>query len=128
MRLLEKQIALIRDLNNSIAEGWIFFGDAGEYNNVHMLKENMRNFGHDPNDLIVLSVTPDGDGTIIGRFIKNDGSIYRFDFDLDDVSYSRISKIDPKTPSGRGHDLHNLEAIEEIAGRYLLNERHRSSI
>jgi hypothetical protein len=51
---------------------------------------------------MVLSICPDGNDTIIGRFITKDGERFCFDFDLVDPSESRLSReVQPASPKNR---------------------------
>ena len=120
MDMLEETISELTDIRDRLARGVLFFGEINGTNSAENLFKNIRHFGEDPTELVVLSITPDGDGTVIGRFMKRDGSIYRFDFDLIEPKYSTIIKVDPTSEFGQATSLLHSELLEEIAGRYLL--------
>lgn len=118
----------MRALNERLAGGSLFLPGTVENNSSHPFFVNLQNAGFNPDELVVLSLTPDGDGTVIGRFLTTKHELYRFDIDLFAHDYSQIERVEPRR--GRADDPHSLaslEGIEEAAGRILLEERRNAA-
>lgn len=123
MNLLESTAAEIRALNKRLAGGLLFFPGSVDDNSSDRLFDSLKRLGFDPSDVIFLSLTPDGDGTVIGRFLTVENGLYRFDLDLHDHQYSMVERIEFRDPDDDPHSLSSLESVEETVGRALLKER-----
>ncbi|MGH6615177.1 hypothetical protein [Sphingomonas sp.] len=101
-------------LNERIRAGAIFYDSHTGKNDSEDLYRNFEHFGFSRADVMVVTICPDGDDTIIGNFVTRDGKFYSFDFDLDDLRYSNLdhSKLLP-----RQSRLYS-ESITEAAARW----------
>lgn len=122
MKNIEDITVQLRNLNKRLSEGVLFFDNFDGVNDSRLFFDNVVFFGFLPEDILVLSLTPDGENTVIGRFITKDGAIYRFDFDLDDSKFSVLEKDDSPKFSINSESLEYSEYVEELAGSILLDE------
>jgi len=118
MESLDKAIADVRALNHRLKEGALFLACYGGNNSAADFFRSLEHFGFAREDVLVLSLTPDGDDTLIGSFVTRSGRIYGFDVDLDDHRYSRITEHLPDPhPRGtaksrsRGYSERIIEAL-----------------
>lgn len=123
MEMLDEVISDIRAINNRLSEGMIFLPSFDGLNDSEYFFKNINFFKFSADDIIVLSLTPDGDDTVIGRFMTKEKDVYFFDFDLDDCKYSRLVKIEPRENLDESSSFRNSEFLEELAGGILLDER-----
>jgi hypothetical protein len=126
--MLESAYADMRALNERLSEGRLFLPGATERNSSQPLFENLHKAGFDRNDLVVLSMTPDGDETVIGRFLTSQHQLYRFDIDQCDHSHSHIERVDSRGPGDDRRGLASIEYVEEVAGKMLLEERRSTPV
>jgi hypothetical protein len=123
VNLFESTAADIRALNKRLVEGLLFFPGSVDDNNSDRLFDSLKRLGFDPSGLIFLSLTPDGDGTVIGRFLTVQNGLYRFDLDLHHHQFSIVERVQFRDLHGDPRSLASLESVEETVGRALLEER-----
>jgi hypothetical protein len=123
MEMLDEVILDIRAINNRLSEGMIFLPSFDGLNDSEYFFKNINFFKFNANDIVVLSLTPDGDDTVIGRFMTKEKDVYFFDFDLEDCKYSRLIKIEPREDLDESSSFRNSELLDELAGGILLDER-----
>lgn len=123
METLEEVIIDIRAMNDRLHRGALFLPSFEGLNDSSEFFKNIRYFRFNPDDIVILSLTPDGDDTVIGRFMTKERDIYFFDFDLDDCEYSKLKRVEPQGKPNESNDLRNSEFLEEVAGGLLLDER-----
>jgi hypothetical protein len=116
MEMLDEVILDIRAINNRLSEGMIFLPSFDGLNDSEYFFKNINFFKFNANDIVVLSLTPDGDDTVIGRFMTKEKDVYFFDFDLEDCKYSRLIKIEPREDLDESSSFRNSEFLEELAG------------
>lgn len=104
-------------INNALAEGILFPGLNYGADSAKRFLDCIAHFNFEPSRLLILSLTPDGDNTVIGRFMVETGQVYDFDFDLDDFRYSRLEEARRHESPGQEFSLERREYCEEAAGR-----------
>lgn len=111
----------ILSINKRMRRGKIFFDGFVGINDSSKFYENILKFKINPENILVLSITPDGSNTVIGRIMTKNREIYFFDFDLDDFSYSELEKIESQIEVDKNDSLRNSEFLEEVAANYILD-------
>lgn len=119
MTPIDQAIATVRNINQRLAEGALFLEVHEGCNDSQRFFENIRHFGLDPEAVLVLSLTPDGDDTVIGRFMTRSGQLYYFDFDLEDHTYSKLNPVLAQGKPDKSDSLRNAEYLQEVAGEAL---------
>jgi hypothetical protein len=120
---IEETIAIIIALNRRLSSGTMFLCAYEGRNESEVVFRNMRHFGLEQNDAIILSLTPDGDDTVIGRLLTTEGRLFYFDFDPDNCDYSRLIDVPAQGKPDETDGLQQAEYLEEVAGAVLLKAR-----
>lgn len=96
-------------LNARIRAGTLFSNFEGR-NASEDLYRGLERFGLARADVMILSICPDGDDTVIGDLTTKDGRLYSFDLDLSDPEYSRLESLHFTATKRKGHADHVAEA------------------
>lgn len=56
-------------------------------------EEVLRREGFEPDDVVLVEVTPDGEGSFFGVWLTRDSRFLKFDLDADDPSFSTIIDV-----------------------------------
>lgn len=123
MENINEAIEIIISINSRLRNGKIFFDEFEGLNDSQLFFNNIKHFGFNSDDIIVMSITPDGNDTVIGRFMTKERELYFFDFDLFDLKYSEVRKVSPQNNPGKRGSLLNAEFFEEAAGNVLFDDR-----
>lgn len=100
-------------INDRIRAGTIFVNFEGR-NAPEDLYCNLERFGFACSDVMILSICPDGDDTVIGDLMTRDGRFYSFDFDLVDPADSRLERVQTAIGKARRYS----EDVAEAAARW----------
>lgn len=97
-------------LNERLRAGTIFFDNFEGMNASDDLYSNLERFGLARSNVMILSITPDGDDTVIGYLVTRTGEFFTFDVDLADPEYSRVECFEISTGEGTHHSVGTIEA------------------
>jgi len=103
-------------LNERIRAGTLFDNFEGR-NASEDLYRGLERLGLARSDVMILSICPDGDDTVIGDLITKDGRTYSFDLDLSDHEYSRLESFRSTMSEKERH----LSDLTEAAARWFNN-------
>lgn len=120
MNLIDETISEVKSLNQRLIDGFLFFDSHDGINKSTPFFDNVRKFGISPDEIMVLSLTPDSGDTVIGRFMTKEGRIYYFDFDLENYDYSNLTPVPAQGKPDEIDSFRNSEYLEEVAGEFLL--------
>ncbi|PSJ42220.1 hypothetical protein [Allosphingosinicella deserti] len=120
--MLEQAIFDVADLNERLSRGKIFLDAYEGMNDSSVLFKCLEEIGFHSGDFIIISLTPDGDDTMVGRLMTRDKDVYEFDLNLNEGFFqnSHIEKVKSVKDISMTGKSNKFEDLEELAAIRIL--------